>query len=698
MTRPAHQKVTASHLGRDAYLYVRQSTVRQVFENTESTRRQYALRERAVAMGWPIERVVVIDSDLGQSGASTADREGFQKLVGEVGMGRAGIVLGLEVSRLARNSTDWHRLLEICALSDTLILDEDGVYNPSDFNDRLLLGLKGTMSEAELHVLRARLRGGILNQARRGALRMPLPVGLAYDPLGHVVLDPDIQVRKSLELLFSTFARTGSASATVRHFRRRGLRFPRRPRSGPHQGELVWESLRHWRVLRVLHNPRYAGAFCFGRTRTHKRPHGTVEIEALPREQWVVLLPEAHPGYLSWEQFETNVRRLKDNAQAHGAERRKSPPREGPALLQGLVLCGMCGRRMTVRYHTRKGRRWPEYVCQREGIDTATPKCQTIPGAGIDQRIGELLVAMVTPVTLEVALRVQAELDARIHDADVLRQKSVQRARQEADLARRRFMEVDPQNRLVADVLEAEWNEKLRELHEAQEECERRREQDHRQLGDGQREQILALGSDFSRLWNDSRTPQRERKRMVRLLIEDVTLTKADEIAVGVRFRGGATKSLRLPLALPAWKLRQTSRNVVAEMDALLDHHTPGQIATILNERGFLSGEGRPFHAARVRRLCRDHGLKTRYDRLRAAGMLTLKETAERLGVTTQTVKIWRDHGLLRGAHPYNDKNECLYEPPGKDAPVKTQGRKLSERRCLSKVASNRAEEVQCEA
>ncbi len=266
MTRAVHQKVTASHLRRDAYLYVRQSTVRQVFENTESTQRQYALRERAVALGWPIERVIVIDSDQGQSGSSSTDREGFQRLVGEVGMGRAGIVLGLEVSRLARNSSDWHRLLEICALTDTLILDEDGIYSPSDFNDRLLLGLKGTMSEAELHVLRARLRGGILNQARRGALRTPLPVGLVYDPTGNVVLDPDSQVQQSIRHLFETFERTGSASATVKHFRKQGLRFPRRPRSGPHKGELLWEALWHCRVLRVLHNPRYAGAFFFGRS------------------------------------------------------------------------------------------------------------------------------------------------------------------------------------------------------------------------------------------------------------------------------------------------------------------------------------------------------------------------------------------------------------------------------------------------
>ena len=697
MTRPIHQKVTPSHLRRDAYLYVRQSTVRQVFENTESTRRQYALRERAVALGWPIERVTVIDSDLGKSGASAADREGFQKLVGEVGMGHAGIVLGLEVSRLARNCTDWHRLLEICALTDTLILDEDGIYNPSEFNDRLLLGLKGTMSDAELHVLRARLRGGILNQARRGALKLPLPVGLVYDPADNVVLDPDNQVRKSITHLFETFERTGSATATVRHFRTQGLRFPRRPRGGPHKGELLWEELRHWRVLRVLHNPRYAGAFCFGQTRTHKRPGERIEVEVLPREEWIALLPGAHPGYISWEQFESNLARLRDNAQAHGAERRKSPPREGPALLQGLAVCGVCGQRMTVRYHVRKGRQWPEYVCQREAIETARSKCQSIPGWSIDQAIGELLVETVTPVTLEVALQVQVELEARADEADALRRQRVERARHEADLARRRFMEADPGNRLVVDVLEAEWNDKLRALHDAQEELEHRRAEDHLKLDEERRMQILALATDFPRLWNDSKTPQRERKRMVRLLLEDVTLTKADAIAAGVRFRGGAIRSLSLPLAQPAWQLRQTSKEVVAAIDALLDDYTEGQIARILNERGHRSGEGKSFHRLIVQRLRREYGLKTRYDRLRETGMLTLAEITERLGVATRTVKNWRDHGLLR-AHPYNDKNECLYEHLGDDPPVKKQGSKLTKRRRYFKVPPIRTKEVQCEA
>lgn len=304
LTADAHQKVTAAHLKRNAYLYVRQSTLRQVFENSESTKRQYALRDRAVALGWPLNRIIIIDSDLGQSGASAVDREGFQRLVAEVGIGKAGIVLGLEVSRLARNSTDWHRLLEICALTDTLILDEDGVYNPAHFNDRLLLGLKGTMSEAELHVLRARLQGGILNKARRGELKSPLPVGFAYDAEDRVILDPDKQVQQTLRFFFETFHRTGSACAVVKEFRQQALLFPRRLKKGPHKGDLLWAEMEHSQVLRVLHNPRYAGAFIYGRTRTRKKPDGKESWSKLPREQWV-LVPGMHAGYITWEEYET---------------------------------------------------------------------------------------------------------------------------------------------------------------------------------------------------------------------------------------------------------------------------------------------------------------------------------------------------------------------------------------------------------
>jgi DNA invertase Pin-like site-specific DNA recombinase len=353
MTEETHQKVKTAHLKRNAYLYIRQSTLRQVFDNSESTKRQYALRQRAVALGWSEDRIIVIDSDLGQSGASAADREGFQRLVTEVSLGRAGIVLGLEVSRLARNSTDWHRLLEICALTDTLILDEDGVYDPAHFNDRLLLGLKGTMSEAELHVLRARLQGGILNKAKRGELIMRPPVGLGYNSEGRVVLDPDQQVQAALRLLFDTFRRTGSATATVKAFQRQGLLFPRRVHTGPHKGDLVWAILGHSQVLRILHNPRYAGAFVYGMSHTRKTIDGGIKIVRVPNDQWEILIPGAHLGYICWEDYGRNLRCLRQSAQAIGWERRNSPAREGPALLQGLILCGRCGERMTVRYHSR---------------------------------------------------------------------------------------------------------------------------------------------------------------------------------------------------------------------------------------------------------------------------------------------------------------------------------------------------------
>lgn len=696
MTNDTHQKVKAGHLKRNAYLYIRQSTLRQVFENTESTKRQYGLRQRAIALGWSEDRIIVIDSDLGQSGASAADREGFQRLVAEVGIGRAGIVLGLEVSRLARNSTDWHRLLEICALTDTLILDEDGVYDPAHFNDRLLLGLKGTMSEAELHVLRARLQGGILSKARRGELEMRPPVGLVYNSEGVLILDPDKQVQHCLRWLFETFRRTGSAMATARACRQQGLSFPRRCRTGPRKGELLWAGLDHSQVLRILHNPRYAGAFVYGRSHTRKKVDGGTTVQRVPRDQWDTLIPGAHAGYLSWDEYEQNQKRLHESAQAIGSDRRRGPPREGPALLQGLVLCGRCGDRMTVRYHSRNGHLCPEYVCQREAIEHAQPICQRIPGVGIDQAVGELLVEAVNPVALEVTLAVQQELQSRLNEADRLRRSQVERARYEAELAQQRYMRVDPNHRLVADSLEADWNHKLHALTEAQQEYERRREQDQKVLTSEQRTTILSLASDFPRLWRDETTPDRERKRMVRLLLEDVTLNRGERITLHIRFKGGAHKTLNLPLPLKSWQRWVTAAAAVQEIDHLLDHHTYPQIAAILNERGVLSGAGKAFHRAMVARIQRSYGLKPRYDRLREAGLLTLQEMAQVLGISPTRVKIWHHHGLVRGL-AYSDKNECLYEHPGDKPPRKAMGVKLSRRLPIAQVVSDRTEEVQCE-
>ena len=397
--------VTADHLRRLACLYVRQSSLQQVRDHPESTARQYALKRRALALGWAADRIVVIDDDLGISGASAAERTGFQRVVADVGLGRVGVVMGLEVSRLARNSSDWHRLLEICALSETLILDEDGLYDPAHFNDRLLLGLKGTMSEAELHVLRARLIGGQLNKARRGELWIRPPLGFVVDPAGKLMLDPDEQVQSAVRLVFGTFGRTGSAGAVVRYFQQQQVAWPQRVIKGLRAGVLVFGELERHRVLDILHNPRYAGAYVYGRTRQRKVClTGQARYRRLPRDEWRVFLPDAHAGYISWEQFEANQETLRASTQRSGADHR-SAPREGVALLQGLVICGRCGGRMTVRYIVSHGHPEPLYRCQRRGIQRAEPPCQSLPGAAIDRAVSDLVLETVTPASIDVAVR-----------------------------------------------------------------------------------------------------------------------------------------------------------------------------------------------------------------------------------------------------------------------------------------------------
>lgn len=687
------QKVGAEHLKRDAYLYVRQSTLHQVVENTESTERQYALRGQAVRLGWPTERVITIDQDQGQSAATAADREGFQKLVTEVSMGRAGIVLGLEVSRLARNSSDWHRLLEICALTGTLILDEDGLYDPSRFNDRLLLGLKGTMSEAELHVLRTRLQGGIESKARRGELKTRLPTGLVYDDQDRVVFDPDRQVQQAFFTFFDVFRREGSACAIVTYFRKEGLLLPRRLRAGVRKGDLIWVPLSSAQALKILHNPRYAGAFTRGQTRTRTMPDGKVKTRKMPQDQWSIVLPNCHVGYITWEEFQQNQRQLRENAAAHGGDRRKSPPHEGPALLQGLVVCGRCGEPMTIRYRNRKGGTQPIYICQRESVDHGEPLCQYIVGAKVDEAVGELLLEMVTPLSLHVALEVQDALQSQLAEADRLRQQQVQRARYEADLAKQRFMQVDPNNRLVADALEADWNEKLRTLHDAQEIYEKERQADRALLDEKHRKEVLSLTKDFPRLWRDPRVSHRERKRMVRLLIEDVTLLKAEDLTIGIRFRGGATRRLSIPVPPPAYRTWQTPPMIVAQIDQLLDQYTDGEIAAQLNEQGVRSGKGGRFQRTTIENIRHSYRLKSRYDRLRETGMLTIKEIANQLGVSTSTVHTWRRLGILK-AQAYNDKREYLFEPASGPKPVSWRGKKLSDPQRFGKVLCETMKEV----
>lgn len=676
MARESSPKVTANHLDRKAYLYVRQSTLRQVLENTESAKRQYALRQRAVALGWPEARVVVIDSDQGISGASAADREGFQRLVAEVSMGQAGIVMGLEVSRLARNSTDWHRLLEICAFTHTLILDEDGIYDPTDFNDRLLLGLKGTMSEAELHFIQGRLRGGILNKARRGEFACKLPVGFVYNDNRQVRLDPDSQVQDTIRLFFDTFRRTGTAYRTVRHFRDEKIPFPRGESKWADHQQITWGTLKLGTALNILRSPRYAGAYCFGRRRIRKGLDGAKVTKELPTEEWISLVRDAHEGYISWEEFEANGRRLRSNSSAVLPENCcGTHAREGSGLLQGMVVCGWCGKQMQTLYHKR-GKLKADYVCRNHGPSEPKLVCQRMLGTGIDEAVGALVVEAVTPLTLEVSLAVQDELVARAEEVDRIRRQQVERFQYEADLARRRFMCVDPENRLVAETLEAEWNNKLTALAEAEEAYERQRQADRLILDQSQRAEVMALATDFPRLWNDPATPMRERKRMLRLLIEDVTLLKKDtEITIHIRFKGGGTRTIVIGAPLRFWKSRAAKPELLEEIDRLLEEHPEYEVADILNGRNVKSPAGKLFSAAIIKSTCQLHKIKTHRQRLRDKGLLTLKEIAIQFGVSADVVKRRHKDGSIKG-HTFNVRGECLYELPPQNVRIRLKARR----------------------
>lgn len=531
-------------------------------------------------------------------------------------------------------------------------------------SNKAIFEFKDAMSEAELHVLRERMRGGALNKASRGELRTRLPVGFVYDERGMVILDPDKEVREAVQLFFKTFQRLGSAYKTAQYFHKQGLKFPKRLHTGPNKGELIWGELTTSRVPYLLHSPRYAGAYVYGHWRTTLAPDGRVIRKELSREEWHAAILDAHEGYITWEEYERNRKWLDRNLQAR-VRKQRCPPREGPALLQGLAVCGICGRHMSIRYHNRRGGITPEYVCPGESNRIGVPKCQTIPGDKIDAAVGELLLEAMTPVALEVSLSVQAEVQKRFDEADKLRLREVERIRYEASLARRRYMKVDPDNRLVAETIEAEWNAKLRDLHKAEEEYKRRRERDQVIVDEESRERILALAGNFPELWRNSKTPQRERKRMVRLLIEDVTLVKNEQLHVNVRFKGGAGRELILQRPLMRWEEIKTEEKVLAEIDRLLDDHTCDEIAELLNERGLTTGGGKKLNGYEVRRIARRYNVKSRRARLRDRGLLTVAEAAERLGCHVGTLKRKRNEGAIKlTAHKVNDAGEYMYEPP----------------------------------
>ena len=645
--------ISERHLSRSAYVYVRQSTMGQVRHHQESTERQYALRHKALELGWSEPAVQVLDHDLGKSGAQMMGREDFKTLVAEVSMGRVGAVFALEVSRLSRSNLDWHRLLELCALTDTLVIDEDGCYNPGDFNDGLLLGLKGTMAQAELHLLRGRLLGGKLNKAKKGELRFPLPVGFCYDEEGRIVVDPDEEVRGVVALVFRFFRETGTAYAVVQRFAESALRFPRRAYGGAWNGKLIWGRLTHSRVLGVLKNPSYAGMYVFGRYQYRRRisPSGEVQkrVCPTPMEEWRVSLEEHHEGYISWDEYLENQTQLEKNRTNGEATMLSGPAREGLALLQGMLLCGHCGRALTVRY-TGNGGIYPAYLCnrlRREGL--AHKDCLSLRCDLLDKAVTEEVLKALQPAQLELAVAALEELEARDHDLGQQWKMRLDRAEYEAALAERRYEEVDPAQRLVAATLERRWNTALQQLEELRKQAAEFQQQHARVATPEQKAKVLALAQDLPRLWRAPTTQAKDRKRMLRLLIRDITVEKSSvpkQLLVHIRWQGNACTDITVQRPPSAADRVRYPTAVVNRVRELARHLTDAEIAEQFCREGSVSATGKAFTAIIIRTIRFAYRIPP--PMLRKPEELTVAQVAERFGVSEWVVYYWIEHAHVQ--------------------------------------------------
>jgi DNA invertase Pin-like site-specific DNA recombinase len=648
-------KLTSSHLRRAAFVYVRQSSQAQLERNVESTDRQYALVQRAIELGFAREQVVVIDEDLGISGSGMSERSGFARLAAEVALGHAGLVLGLEASRLARNNVDWYRLLDLCGVTDTVIGDADGLYHPGSFNDRLLLGLKGTMSEAELHVLRARLEGGIRNKAARGELRKALPVGFVWgDGDGEVLIDPDEAVSGAIATIFDRFAELGSVRQVWLWMRRERVQFPMRRFA---HGEIQWAVPTYHQVHSVLESPVYAGAYAFGKTRRERYvdEHGQTRqrMRRLPQAEWAVLIWDHHPGFIDKATFEANRERIARNTRPRAHES-GGAVREGAALLQGIATCGRCGRKLKVHYQGRRGHQSPAYHCPSSIlVENRGSWCLRIGGGQIDQAVAGALLAALTPAGVRAALQAAEALE-QDHDAALKQWRlQVERAKYQADRAERRYRQVEPEHRLVARGLERDWEHALAELAKAEAELALREQQRPRTLTDEERERLLALGADLGRVWSAPTTTDRDRKQLLRCLIEEVTIDADKQqrrATVTVRWRGGAITELAVTLPKPQPAIR-TDEDTIALLQRLAAHYDDGTIAGILNRQGRRSATGERFTAIIVGGLRRYRGIPAYKPPTEPPDgeLLPVGKAADELGVAASTLFRWLQAGFIRG-------------------------------------------------
>ena len=658
--RVADERVTTAHRAKLAYVYVRQSSLHQVRQHQESTQLQYRLVDRTIALGWPHERVQVIDEDLGKSGAGSVERHGFQKLIAEIGLGNAGLVVSLDASRLARNNRDWHQLLELCSVFGVLIADGERLYDPRAYHDRLLLGLSGIMSEAELHQIRMRLHQGERQKAARGELRLPLPAGLAHDRGGTIILNPDEEVQARLNLVFAKFRELQSARSVMGFLRTSGLPLPVRPVLGPSPHDVVWRDADSARVRGVLQNPAYAGAYVYGRRQKDASQcrrgsvRGTVKVAIA---DWAVCLKAAHPGYIGWEEFMANQRRLADNANRYEAGH-TGVPRKGSALLQGIAICGRCGRHMSLRYTGPNGD-YPVYCCRFDRDQRGGALCQEVRALPVDALVERLLLDALVPDQIAIAIAAMGQLEEESRQLERQWTLRRERARYEAERARRQYDAVEPENRLVARSLERTWEEKLRDVDAIEEEHARWRSQEPLGNGAADRAELQALGENLPRIWHAVTTAAADRKRILRFVVREVVLDQRraqGQVWLKIVWQTGATSehclqrrvhTYRDYIDLERLQRRITELNNAGKMDK--------EIAASLNQEGFVAARGCAFKGENVWLLRTRWKIPTKIYGASANpmrwpdGTFSIQGVAVELGITSQTVFDYLARGDLAG-------------------------------------------------
>lgn len=643
-------KILPQHIERKAYVYVRQSSQRQVEEHLESQDLQYQLTHRAQALGWPANQVVVIDDDLGKSAVTATEREGFQILVAAVGLGQVGIILVTDVSRLARNCGDWYQLLDLASVCGTLLSDAGGVYDPRCYDDRLLLGLKGTFSEAQWYNMRTQLYTALLNKARRGELAIRLPIG--YDRLedGTVVWVPDREVQSVIRLVFDLFDRLGSAHAVLCYFRDQGLQVPRKVQTGPGAGDVYWERASYQAIYHILKQPAYAGAYTYGKQHRTRVPGAQMKVvtRSLAMEEWAVVIHDAFPGYITWDRYLRNQERLRENAM--GAFWTRGTPGAGLGLLQGIAICGRCGRRLHTRY-----RRFPAYVCEATKHQYGERHCQRFSVSHVDPAIEALFFEAIEPAHLEAALAAMDEIEAQRAQLAGQWQQRLERARYEAELARRRYERVDPDNRLVAGELERRWEEKLQAWRQLEGEWQKAQTRELAPLSAADKEMIRRLAEDVPALWHAQTTTMEERKRLLRCLIEDVTLdafSRPGYSILHVRWHTGTITTVEVERPGSG---RRKAVEIIERVRELAEHHPDDQIADILNAEGVTNALGQEWNLGRVRSVRYKNKIETACPYVtskpgpRGDGLIPSREAAEALGVSPFQIAEWFRFGWLVG-------------------------------------------------